>query len=327
VRIIRFLTVLLIESVKLLCVAACVSIPHLKPAEPLLAKPYHFSSVIQQWDGSGRYDIALVGIPFDAGGTPGARYAPRVVREALRSLTSYDVERKIDVEDVRVADFGDIDIVEDNLGLTLQRVKDALARIIRLSLFTIVLGGDQTATAPGVEALRTATPADVALVYVDPEGDVEEGGPTRSSGVLRHILDASILEPKRVLVLGLRSFSTPRSAIEYFQQKGVRFLTAVELRRGLQGLREALNAVTENAEAVFVSWDLRTISLPPLAVTGIPLHLALSLMNQLCSHPFATVLHLAEYSPLSDPFHAGAQAAALLTAAAVAARFGKRLES
>ena len=57
-------------------------------------------------------DVSLAGIPFDGAtfGRPGARYAPKYIREHLLSLNTYSYEFDFDLSKLKILDFGDIKV-------------------------------------------------------------------------------------------------------------------------------------------------------------------------------------------------------------------------
>src|SRR4051812_37123841 len=84
------------------------------PVDPLkvprFAGPSTFARLPRS-DEVERADVAVLGIPFDAGVTtrPGARFGPAAVRNASRFLRAYHQELQIEpFGHHQVADFGDV---------------------------------------------------------------------------------------------------------------------------------------------------------------------------------------------------------------------------
>ena len=97
-------------------------------------------------------DVAIVGIPFDAGTSyrPGARFGPMSIRQASRHLRtnyhpSYDVE-PFKVQ--QVADAGDITCNPFNIGEAIKQIEEGSTELLNKVGGIISLGGDHTIALP-----------------------------------------------------------------------------------------------------------------------------------------------------------------------------------
>ena len=116
-------------------------------------------------------DVAIVGIPFDAGTSyrPGARFGPMSIRQASRHLRtnyhpSYDVE-PFKVQ--QVADAGDITCNPFNIDEAIKQIEEGATELLSKVGGIISLGGDHTIALPLLRAINKMNNGPVALVHFD----------------------------------------------------------------------------------------------------------------------------------------------------------------
>ena len=124
-----------------------------KPIEPIsgtviprFAGPSTFARLPELRDVS-HCDVAIVGIPFDAGTSyrPGARFGPQAIRQASRHLRTqyhpaYDTEP---FAEQQVADAGDISCNPYNIEKAVLEIQKAVTDLLGKVDRVISLGGDQ----------------------------------------------------------------------------------------------------------------------------------------------------------------------------------------
>ncbi len=134
---------------------------------PRFAGPATFAQ-LPRADEVAEADIAVVGIPFDAGVSyrPGARFGPAHIRAASRLLRPYNpatktspfaVQQVVDVGDIAANPFS----IEEAVAGIERSARDLRERAGRL----LVLGGDHTVALPLLRALGSEEP--VAVVHFD----------------------------------------------------------------------------------------------------------------------------------------------------------------
>ena len=115
------------------------------------------------------HDIAVVGVPFDAGVTfrPGARFGPGAIREASRLLRPYNP--RLDVmpfRDQQVVDAGDLACNPFDIATASAEIEDGAYALIRGGARLVTLGGDHTIAYPLLRAMNRVH-GPVALVHFD----------------------------------------------------------------------------------------------------------------------------------------------------------------
>jgi agmatinase len=114
-------------------------------------------------------DVAILGVPFDAGTTyrPGARFGPAGIREASRLLRG--LHPGLDVEpfaDQQVADAGDVGCTPFDITEAIGQIEGATRSLLGDVGHVIALGGDHTIALPLLRA-TAAKFGPVALVHFD----------------------------------------------------------------------------------------------------------------------------------------------------------------
>jgi agmatinase len=118
---------------------------------------------------------AVLGLPFDGGISwrPGAADAPPEIRRASQSIESYSPVIGRDLEDLAVADLGDVVVS----GLGPREALDAIAgeveRIAGEGIFLVSLGGDHSVSIGTTAGMRRVHPELTHLVF-DAHFDLRE---------------------------------------------------------------------------------------------------------------------------------------------------------
>ncbi|GAF46089.1 MULTISPECIES: agmatinase [Rhodococcus] len=116
-----------------------------------------------------RYDVAVVGIPFDTGVTyrPGARFGPAHIRQSSRLLRPYNPA--LDVEPFarqQVVDAGDIAFNPFDIDTAVAQIETSAYELIKDGATLVTLGGDHTIAYPLLKAVNRVH-GPVALVHFD----------------------------------------------------------------------------------------------------------------------------------------------------------------
>jgi agmatinase len=114
-------------------------------------------------------DVAILGVPFDAGTTyrPGARFGPAGIRGGSRLLRG--LHPGLDVEpfaDQQVADAGDVGCTPFDIAEAIGQIEAAARSLLGDVGHVVALGGDHTVALPLLRA-TTASHGPVALVHLD----------------------------------------------------------------------------------------------------------------------------------------------------------------
>jgi agmatinase len=116
-----------------------------------------------------RFDIAVVGVPFDSGVSyrPGARFGPAYVRQGSRLLRPYNPAQ--DVEPFRhrqVVDAGDLAINPFDIDEAIDQIQAGMAALASADRRLLTIGGDHTIALPSLRVMREIH-GPIALVHFD----------------------------------------------------------------------------------------------------------------------------------------------------------------
>lgn len=182
------------------------------------------------------YDVALFGIPFDGGASyrPGSRFAPSAVREASSLGRGYHWSRDVNFFDkMKVADIGDCQTVPIDLQQTYEKIEVFVSDLLSMNKKFISVGGDHSTTLPVLRALRKKYQKPLSFIHFDAHLDTYPaawGCEYHHGSFARHAVEEGLVDPKRMLQIGIRGPLAGKDDLEFTQKKGVTVRTMDQLR-------------------------------------------------------------------------------------------------
>ena len=178
---------------------------------------------------SSAYDksrFVFFGVPYDKTSTyrAGSRFAPGALRDVSANMELYSVRSKVDLEQVAVHDWGDVDIVE-NLVETLGRVKSVCSELLDSNKIPIMAGGEHSITKAAADIL----PEDTGLLSFDAHLDLRDeflGERLSHATFMRRVSEK--LGSDHIMEVGIRAFSRPE--LDFARKSGVTMITPQDLR-------------------------------------------------------------------------------------------------
>lgn len=157
-----------------------------------------------------RYDVAVLGAPFDGGVSfrPGARFGPSSIRQASRNLRpAYNPALQVaPFRVLQAVDAGDVPCNPFNIDEALQQIDDEVGELIDDGPNIVTLGGDHTIALGALRAVaRKHGP--VALIHFDAHLDTWDSyfGADRTHGtVFRRAFEEGLLLPGSSVHVGIR---------------------------------------------------------------------------------------------------------------------------
>ena len=261
--------------------------------------------------------VGLVGAPLGAGSvTPGScDEAPALLRKTLRRIGLYDIETGREIA-TRVADHGDAQIaglsIEDATG----PIRDAVEASIARHELTLLAGGNNAVTRPGVLGLGMPLEK-VGLITLDAHFDMRETDEGLSNGNPVRALIEDGLPGANIAQVGLASFANSAKMHRDAVAAGNLVITIGEVRlNGVErAIERALTHVT-HCEAIVVDCDIDVIDrsqLPgapgarPGGMNAVDFFKA---VRHLASERRVRVIDLTEWDPPLDPTDLSALTAA-----------------
>jgi agmatinase len=220
-------------------------------------------------------DVAIVGVPFDAGVSyrPGARFGPAHVRESSRLLRPYNPA--LDVSPfarLQVADAGDLAVnpfsIEDAIGAVERGADALLERAGRL----LTIGGDHTIALPLLRSVaRKHGP--VAVVHFDAHLDTWDtyfGAAYTHGTPFRRASEEGLIDREASMHVGIRGPLYATSDLSDDTALGFSIVHALELEDlGSRGVIERIRARVLD-RPVYVSVDIDVLDPAFAPGTGTP---------------------------------------------------------
>ncbi|MEO3864446.1 agmatinase [Rheinheimera fenheensis] len=206
-------------------------------------------------------DVGIIGVPFDIGTSnrPGARLAPRQIRDESRMLRPYNMAtRAAPFDSLQVADLGDVAINTFNLSKSINIIEQHYRQLTAAGVLPLTLGGDHTIVLPILRALA-AEHGPLALVHVDAHADVNEhmfGEPIAHGTPFRRAVEEGLLQGDKVFQIGLRGTGYAADDFDWPRQQGFTVVTAEECwGKSLEPLMAQVRQTIGNAPC-YISFDI-----------------------------------------------------------------------
>jgi formiminoglutamase len=269
------------------------------------------------WDGRERLerlDVGFVGVPLSKASIShsGASSTPAAVRELFSALTTYDVDRDVDLQRLVARDLGDVRVHPTDLGAAHASIGRSLTRLYETlpPFLPVIVGGDHSVTAPSLAAFARRAAGRVGLVQLDAHMDVrnlEDGGATNGTP-LRTLLESGVIDGRHVAQVGLHAFANAKPYRDYARAHGVTQITAREVaREGIaRAIERALAAAAAGTAAVYVTFDVDVVAqafapgVAALVPGGLSAWDALEAMSLLGAHPLVRALDVVEIDSTQD---------------------------
>ena len=135
----------------------------------------------------------LFGVPFDGTTSfkPGARFAPAAMREDSWGLESYSPYCDRDLEELKLFDYGDLELPFGDKKNALRMIKEHVNEIIEQNKIPIMIGGEHLVSLSPVKALAKKYD-NLQIIHFDAHTDLREdylGESLSHATVLRRIYD------------------------------------------------------------------------------------------------------------------------------------------
>ena len=220
-------------------------------------------------------DIGIVGVPWDGGTTnrPGARHGPRQLRDLSTMIRSVHPHTGINpFALVKCADMGDSPVNPADTQDTLKRVTDFYTRLTRAGITPMTAGGDHLVSLPVLRALATDGP--VGMIHFDAHTDLFDqyfdGFKYTHGTPFRRAIEEGLLDPERVIQIGIRGTMYDGKDIEWGREHGVTIIMIDELfERGIKSVMQQARELV-GSRATYVSFDIDGIDPAFAPGTGTP---------------------------------------------------------
>ena len=209
-------------------------------------------------------DIGIIGVPFDGAtrGRPGARFAPKKVREFLYKYSAFCVDYEVDLSKFILKDYGDLDLGFGNIEDAKGHIVRNITKFYEQVKIGVVLGGDHSITDPSVGGLLKAKSGNLGLVIIDAHHDLRELPPKHvSSGtVIGEIIEkyGDRVDPENIVQIGIRGFVNSKYYVEKAKKLGIKVFTSRDVRKiGIEKIAiDIQENLLDNVNMIYFSFDV-----------------------------------------------------------------------
>ena len=223
--------------------------------------------------------FGILGLNYDteAGrGWPGARYAPKSIRNAMSGIMNrmedgylFDVNenRLVDYNKIDLKDFGDCDeIVHYNHYQALTDMAEEIKKVMKEGYKPILLGGDHSVTNAGIMALHDVADGKIGIIdfdaHLDLKVDSKVQGKYSGSSEIRRATEMEKYDAKNIVEIGPRGYNYPEH-YGFIKESGLNIFTARDVNRlGVEEVaKRTLEKVRENTSYVYMTVDIDALDM------------------------------------------------------------------
>lgn len=174
-------------------------------------------------------DVAILGVPFDGGTTyrPGARFAPRAVREASVLNRNFHPVQGVHVyEKINVVDAGDVACIPMNIQATLREIESRVGAAQNAGARTICIGGDHSIVLGELRAIHKKH-GPVTFIQFDAHTDTADaawGEKYHHGTPIRRAIEEGLLKGPQIFQIGVRGPLTSADQEDYVRKQKINVL-------------------------------------------------------------------------------------------------------
>jgi agmatinase len=247
-------------------------LPHFAGINTFLKAPY-----VENVREVGRYDAAIVGVPFDGGTTyrPGTRFGPQGMRRISALYTPYNYELGVDLrEQMSLCDAGDVFTIPANLEKSFDQISRATAHVFSSGAMPLILGGDHSIGFPTVRGIAQCTSKRIGIVHFDRHADIQEKDLDERMHTTPwyHATNLPNVPAVNLVQVGIGGWQVPREAVAQIRARNTNVLTMRDVEElGIDKTAEiALDLAWKGADAVYMSFDIDCVDCGFVPGTGWP---------------------------------------------------------
>jgi len=210
--------------------------------------------------------VSLLGVPYD--GTccyrPGARFGPAAVREDSYGIETYCPQLNLDLENIKFADVGSLDVPFGNAKLTIDYVEDATAVLLNNNLKPLIIGGEHSITSGIIKSVIKNYP-ELLIIQLDAHADLRDewlGSKFSHACTMKRCLE--VLPSKKIFQVGIRSGTKS----EFLEMNKTKRLIQHTLGENAKYLEEALKNF--KGAPIYLTFDLDWFDPSIMPGTGTP---------------------------------------------------------
>ena len=247
-------------------------LPHYAGINTFLKAPY-----LEDVRRCGEYDVAVLGVPLDAGTTyrPGTRFGPQGMRQISALYGTYSFELAVDLrETIGICDLGDVFTIPGNIEKSFDQIDKAVGHVYASGALPVVLGGDHSIGYPTVRGVARNLDGRLGIIHFDRHVDTQETDLDERMHTTPwfHATDIPNVPAKNLVQLGIGGWQAPRPGVKVCRERETTIMTVNDcVEMGIeQAAERALEVAWDGAEAVWLSFDVDCLDAAFVPGTGWP---------------------------------------------------------
>jgi agmatinase len=240
---------------------------------PRFGQPATFMLLPHRRDPAG-LDVALLGIPYDGGTSyrPGARHGPRHVREQSSLIRPWNPVLQVSpFERLRVADYGDVDVVPISIEGTFAAIQREIDTVVEAGVVPVSVGGDHSITLPILRSLARRH-GRLGLVHFDAHPDTWDeyfGSKYFHGTTFRRAVEEDLIDGRRVIQVGIRGPLYGADDFDFHREHGLEAIRVEAVKeRGTAWVVERFRRLSGGP--VDCSFDIDAVDPAYAPATGTP---------------------------------------------------------
>ena len=205
--------------------------------------------------------IGLIGVPWDSGTTnrPGPRHGPRQLRDASTMMRAqHAVSGVRPFEAARCADLGDVGPNPADIEDSMARITSFYDEVVAAGIMPLTAGGDHLTSLPVLRSVAKNGP--LGMIHFDSHTDLFHsyfGGMMYTHGTpFRRAVEEGLLDPKRVVQIGLRGTMYDTEDRDFAAAEGIRLILIEEFfARGVEDVMAEAREIA-GAGDTYISYDI-----------------------------------------------------------------------
>ena len=220
-------------------------------------------------------DLGIIGVPWDSGTTnrPGPRHGPRQLRDASTMIRAqHPVSGIRPYERLNCADLGDVSINPADIEDSMNRITSFYKEVVVKGIKPLTAGGDHLTSLPVLRAIAEKGP--LGMIHFDSHTDLFHSyfdGTMFTHGTpFRRAVEENLLDPKRVIQIGIRGTQYDREDLDFADSVGIRVVKIEEFfDRGIEDVMAEAREIVGEKET-YISYDIDFIDPAFAPGTGTP---------------------------------------------------------
>ena len=215
--------------------------------------PNYFADAESDFNNS---QFVIFGVPYDKTSSfrLGASQGPKKIRESSWNFETYNIRTSVDLRDIKIHDYGDLDVKDEIPQKMVDKVKSFTSMILSKNKFPIAIGGEHSIT-PGI---IQAFPKDIAVLCLDAHIDFRnqyENENLNHACVIRRISEHINIE--NIAVLGVRS--AEKEEFEDAHKKGLFYVDSFAIKE--KGIKNILIETKKHLgdKPVYFTFDIDVV--------------------------------------------------------------------